>query len=114
MCGRVRSIQVANSDFLCLGSRVFFFTLEPRVSLTYEPLCAEFNQVVIFVRDKKRCHSLNRILVESKFPSIELHSDMDAEDRSAPPPPTPLQGYLAHKKLSSPQGPPWALGIGLR
>jgi ATP-dependent RNA helicase UAP56/SUB2 len=43
----------------------------------------EFNQVVIFVRDKRRCHSLNRILVESKFPSIELHSDMDAEDRIA-------------------------------
>jgi hypothetical protein len=46
----------------------------------------EFNQVVIFVRDKRRCHSLNRILVESKFPSIELHSDMDAEDRCAPSP----------------------------
>jgi len=41
----------------------------------------EFNQVVIFVRDKKRCHSLNKILQESKFPSIELHSDMSAEDR---------------------------------
>jgi ATP-dependent RNA helicase UAP56/SUB2 len=43
----------------------------------------EFNQVVIFVRDKKRCHSLNKILQESKFPSIELHSDMQAEDRIA-------------------------------
>lgn len=41
----------------------------------------EFNQVVIFVRDRKRCHSLNKILTESKFPSIELHSDMQAEER---------------------------------
>jgi len=43
----------------------------------------EFNQVVIFVRDRKRCHSLNKILQESKFPSIELHSDMDATERIA-------------------------------
>lgn len=41
----------------------------------------EFNQVIIFVRDKRRCHSLNKILQESKFPSIELHSDMEATDR---------------------------------
>uniref|UniRef100_A0A7S0DXR8 RNA helicase n=1 Tax=Hanusia phi TaxID=3032 RepID=A0A7S0DXR8_9CRYP len=43
----------------------------------------EFNQVVIFVRDKRRCHSLNKILQESKFPSIELHSDMEAAERIA-------------------------------
>jgi len=43
----------------------------------------EFNQVIIFVRDKKRAHSLNKILQESKFPSIELHSDMDATERYA-------------------------------
>lgn len=41
----------------------------------------EFNQVIIFVRDKRRCHSLNKILQESKFPSIELHADMEATDR---------------------------------
>jgi ATP-dependent RNA helicase UAP56/SUB2 len=41
----------------------------------------DFNQVIIFVRDKKRAHSLNKILQESKFPSIELHSDMEATDR---------------------------------
>jgi hypothetical protein len=45
----------------------------------------DFNQVIIFVRDKKRAHSLNKILQESKFPSIELHSDMDATDRYVPP-----------------------------
>ena len=49
----------------------------------------EFNQVIIFVRDKKRAHSLNKILQESKFPSIELHSDMDATDRYLPPPHVP-------------------------
>merc|ERR1712127_973919 len=43
----------------------------------------EFNQVIIFVRDKRRAHSLNKILQESKFPSSELHSDMDATDRIA-------------------------------
>jgi len=43
----------------------------------------EFNQVIIFVRDKRRAASLNKILQESKFPSIELHSDMDATDRIA-------------------------------
>ena len=41
----------------------------------------EFNQVIIFVRDKKRAHSLNKILQESKFPSIELHSDMEVTER---------------------------------
>jgi ATP-dependent RNA helicase UAP56/SUB2 len=43
----------------------------------------EFNQVVIFVRDKRRCATLNKILQENKFPSIELHSDMQVEDRIA-------------------------------
>merc|ERR1719238_1455557 len=43
----------------------------------------EFNQVIIFVRDKKRAHSLNKILQESKFPSIELHSDMEVTERIA-------------------------------
>ena len=42
---------------------------------------AEFNQVVIFVRDKRRCATLNKILQENKFPAIELHSDMSVEDR---------------------------------
>jgi hypothetical protein len=45
--------------------------------------CTEFNQVVIFVRDKRRCATLNKILQENKFPSIELHSDMQVEDRCA-------------------------------
>merc|ERR1712205_78482 len=43
----------------------------------------EFNQVIIFVRDKKRAHSLNKILQESEFPSIELHSDMEVTERIA-------------------------------
>lgn len=51
----------------------------------------EFNQVIIFVRDKRRCHSLNKILQESKFPSIELHSDMDATDRYFIPPHVPIR-----------------------
>jgi len=41
----------------------------------------EFNQVVIFVRDKRRAASLNKILVESKFPSVVLHADMTTDDR---------------------------------
>ncbi len=41
----------------------------------------EFNQVVIFVRDKRRCATLNKILKENKFPAIELHSDMAVEER---------------------------------
>lgn len=53
-----------------------------RISSLTSVLRAEFNQVVIFVRDKRRCHSLNKILQESKFPSIELHSDMPADERS--------------------------------
>jgi ATP-dependent RNA helicase UAP56/SUB2 len=44
---------------------------------------SEFNQVVIFVRDKRRCATLNKILKENKFPAIELHSDMAVEERIA-------------------------------
>ena len=39
--------------------------------------------MVIFVRDKRRCATLNKILQENKFPAIELHSDMNVEDRFA-------------------------------
>ncbi len=41
----------------------------------------EFNQVIIFVRDKKRAASLNKILVESKFPSVVLSADMTTDER---------------------------------
>jgi ATP-dependent RNA helicase UAP56/SUB2 len=48
---------------------------------TFTNCCSEFNQVVIFVRDKRRAASLNKILVESKFPSVVLHADMSTDDR---------------------------------
>ena len=37
-------------------------------------------QVVIFVRDKRRCATLNKI-EENKFQPIERHSDMLVEER---------------------------------
>ncbi len=41
--------------------------------------------MVIFVRDKRRCATLNKILKENKFPAIELHSDMAVEERFETP-----------------------------
>ena len=49
--------------------------------LTVFILVVEFNQVVIFVKDKRRCSTLNKILNENKFPAIELHSDLSVEER---------------------------------
>lgn len=41
----------------------------------------EFNQVCIFVRSVQRANELNRLLVECKFPSICIHSQMPQEER---------------------------------
>jgi len=41
----------------------------------------EFNQVVIFVRTVNRARELNKLLTESGFPSICIHSQMKQEER---------------------------------
>jgi ATP-dependent RNA helicase UAP56/SUB2 len=41
----------------------------------------EFNQVVIFVKSTQRATELNKLLFESSFPSICIHSSMSQEDR---------------------------------
>lgn len=41
----------------------------------------EFNQVVIFVKSTKRAQELNKLLHESSFPSICIHSDLSQEER---------------------------------
>jgi len=41
----------------------------------------EFNQVVIFVRSTQRATELNKLLFESSFPSICIHSNMSQEER---------------------------------
>jgi ATP-dependent RNA helicase UAP56/SUB2 len=43
----------------------------------------EFNQVCIFVRSVSRANQLNKLLVESQFPSICIHSQMPQEERIA-------------------------------
>jgi len=41
----------------------------------------EFNQVIIFVKSCQRASDLNKLLNESYFPSICVHSDLDQEER---------------------------------
>jgi ATP-dependent RNA helicase UAP56/SUB2 len=41
----------------------------------------EFNQVVIFVRTVSRARELNKLLSDSGFPSICIHSQMSQEER---------------------------------
>lgn len=41
----------------------------------------DFNQIIIFVKNIRRCKELNRVLNESGFPSIAIHSDLAQEDR---------------------------------
>ncbi|KAJ3211578.1 Suppressor of the cold-sensitive snRNP biogenesis mutant brr1-1, partial [Clydaea vesicula] len=41
----------------------------------------EFNQVCIFVKSVQRANELNKLLVECKFPSICIHSQMKQEER---------------------------------
>jgi ATP-dependent RNA helicase UAP56/SUB2 len=41
----------------------------------------EFNQVVIFVKSAQRATALNKLLIDSGFPAIEIHSRMPQEER---------------------------------
>ncbi|KAL0486130.1 ATP-dependent RNA helicase [Acrasis kona] len=41
----------------------------------------EFNQVVIFVKSTQRATELNRLLSDSSFPSICIHSNLSQEER---------------------------------
>ena len=41
----------------------------------------QFNQVVIFVKGVNRAIELNKILVESRFPSTSIHSGLSQEER---------------------------------
>jgi len=41
----------------------------------------QFNQVVIFVKNVNRAVELNKILIESKFPSTSIHSGLNQEER---------------------------------
>ncbi|VEU23437.1 DEKNAAC104485 [Brettanomyces naardenensis] len=43
----------------------------------------EFNQVIIFVKSTKRATALNKLLCDSNFPSICVHSGMPQEERIA-------------------------------
>jgi len=43
----------------------------------------EFNQVIIFVKSTRRADALNKLLCESNFPSICVHSGMPQEERIA-------------------------------
>jgi len=68
------------------GLRQYYINLEENQKtrkLTDLMDILEFNQVVIFVRDQRRAQSLNKILVESKFPSVCLHSSMPTDQRIA-------------------------------
>lgn len=41
----------------------------------------DYNQVCIFVKSVVRARTLNKLLNESRFPSVELHSGMDTKTR---------------------------------
>ncbi len=41
----------------------------------------EFNQVIIFLKNVRRCEALCRLLVEQTFPAIGIHGGMPQEDR---------------------------------
>ncbi|ODV82975.1 hypothetical protein CANARDRAFT_30441 [[Candida] arabinofermentans NRRL YB-2248] len=43
----------------------------------------EFNQVIIFVKSTKRATALNKLLCDSNFPSIVVHSGIPQEERIA-------------------------------
>jgi len=43
----------------------------------------EFNQVIIFVKSTRRADALNKLLCDSNFPSICVHSGMPQEERIA-------------------------------
>ena len=68
------------TDLMDILGIISFFPSLLRIVILSKYL-TEFNQVVIFVRDKRRCATLSKILRENKFPAIELHSDMSVEVR---------------------------------
>ena len=41
----------------------------------------QFNQVIIFVKNIKRCKELNKLLNQCSFPSIAIHGDLPQEER---------------------------------
>ncbi|MCQ2821009.1 MAG: DEAD/DEAH box helicase [archaeon] len=41
----------------------------------------EFNQIMIFVKNIKRCKALNRVLIDSGFPSVAIHGDLPQDVR---------------------------------
>jgi len=41
----------------------------------------QFNQVIIFVKNIVRCVELNKLLVESQFPSLAIHGSLEQEER---------------------------------
>jgi len=43
----------------------------------------QFNQVIIFVKNIVRCVELNKLLVESQFPSLAIHGSLEQEERIA-------------------------------
>jgi len=53
----------------------------------------DFNQVIIFVSSVARCEELNRLLVDSNFPSMAIHGRMPQKDR--------VSQYTAFKKNDS-------------
>lgn len=53
----------------------------------------EFNQVVIFVKSVSRAIELNKLLLESGFPSIDIHSNIKQEER--------IKRYKAFKDFQS-------------
>lgn len=53
----------------------------------------EFNQVVIFVKSVSRAIELNKLLIESGFPSIDIHSNIKQEER--------IKRYKAFKDFQS-------------
>ena len=41
----------------------------------------EFNQIIIFVKNIRRCKTLAKVLNDSSFPSVAIHSDLPQEER---------------------------------
>jgi ATP-dependent RNA helicase UAP56/SUB2 len=80
-------IFVDNEDKLTLyGLQQFYVTLtenEKNRKLLDILDMLQFNQVIIFVKNIVRCIELNKILIESNFPSIAIHGNLQQEERIA-------------------------------
>jgi ATP-dependent RNA helicase UAP56/SUB2 len=78
-------IFVDNEDKLTLyGLQQFYVTLtenEKNRKLLDILDMLQFNQVIIFVKNIVRCIELNKILIESNFPSIAIHGNLQQEER---------------------------------